>query len=501
MKRTHLLMAGVACLCFLSCTDGNEEVLNQNGPLQTKAAGSNEAVLHWTKEEQKIDGFGVAQAGWSTYLYAHRKREDLLNLLFGADGLHLGILRGEVFPHYWEDENDKDFNLDADIDLSLDDPFFDIDYNAPGNEAAKEIAQRNGQLWLMKKARQQYGVDKLIFSTWSAPGYMKSNGSDIKGSLKRSYYQAFADYLSAFCDAYQSVGLDVYALSPANEPEYAADWSSCLWLPGTTTLGPFIVNNLGPTLQQKHPDTRIIFGENAQWTGILGFIMGSKNYVRDILNINRKITNFPLIAAGHGYIDPVTKKDPGIEPFAKAEEKGLPVWLTEISDPNTAYDPTMTDGLRWARVFHRYLTEANTGAIVWWAGALPDNFTTEGLIHIDKNRNDYEVTKRCEVFGNFSRYIPVGSTRISVEYAGDFPAMVSGYKDGKHFTAVAINPTDSAVAIRLVLDNARPAGLLQSYITDATRRWEAGEAIEPAAEAYPVVLPARSVVTFTGEIQ
>lgn len=76
--------------------------------------------------------------------------------------------------------------------------------------------------------------------------------------LKRGSYQAFADYLSNFCDAYTAAGLPVYAISPANEPEYAASWNSCLWLPGTTTLGPFIVNNLGPKLRQTHPETRII---------------------------------------------------------------------------------------------------------------------------------------------------------------------------------------------------------------------------------------------------
>lgn len=108
------------------------------------------------------------------------------------------------------------------------------------------------------------------FSVWSAPAYMKSNGSTSQGFLKRGSYQAFADYLSNFCDAYTAAGLPVYAISPANEPEYAASWNSCLWLPGTTTLGPFIVNNLGPKLRQTHPETRIIFGENAQWSAILG---------------------------------------------------------------------------------------------------------------------------------------------------------------------------------------------------------------------------------------
>ncbi len=154
--------------------------------------------------------------------------------MFGQDGLRLSILRGEVFPHY----DETTFNMDEDINLSLDDPFFDIDFNRDENRVAEGIAQRNGQLWIMKKAKQEYGVDKLIFSVWSAPAYMKSNGSTSQGFLKRGSYQAFADYLSNFCDAYTAAGLPVYAISPANEPEYAASWNSCLWLPGTTTLGP-----------------------------------------------------------------------------------------------------------------------------------------------------------------------------------------------------------------------------------------------------------------------
>lgn len=489
------LVAPMACL--LACTD-NVEIASDANDARTRSVASADVVLQWNHEEQQIDGFGVAQAGWSDYLYAHRKREEVMDVLFGRDGLQLSILRGEVFPHY----DETTFNMDADIDLPLDDPFFDIDYSQEGNSEAEAIAQRNGQLWIMKKAKHEYGVDKLIFSTWSAPAYMKSNGSVSQGSLNRSHYQNFANYLSDFCDAYTRAGLPVYAISPANEPEYAASWNSCLWLPGTTTLGPFIVKNLGPKLRQTHPETRIIFGENAQWTGILGFVMGSKNYVRDMLNLNTGLTNYPLIAAGHGYIDPVTKKDPAIEPFDKAESKGLPVWLTEISDPNERYDPTMASGLKWATKFHRFLCEANVGAIVWWAGALPDGWTTEGLINIDKNRVDYEVTKRCEVFGNFSRYIPVGSRRISAQYDSSRGFMVSGYKHGNSYTAVAINPSDEEVRLTLALDQATVSGTLQGYVTDATRKWEALEPVSSVSEnTYILTLPARSVVSYVGVVQ
>ena len=200
-------------------------------------------------------------------------------------------------------------------------------------------------------------------------------------------------------------------------------------------------------------------------------------------------------------VDPVTGKDPAIEPFSKAESKGIPVWLTEISDPTESYDATMTSGLKWAKKFHRFLCEANTGAIVWWAGAIPDGGTTEGLINIEKNRVDYEVTKRCEVFGNFSRYIPVGSKRISAQYDFEQGYMVSGYKYGDNgYTVVAINPADHEVVISLALESAQVSGALQGYVTDDTRKWEPVEAVQPADGVYILTLPARSVVSYTGTV-
>lgn len=498
MKK-HLLFLALTALvvCLACCTNPSDDsFLSTNA--YSRSAAVPDVTVQWNNEEQTIDGFGIAQAGWSDYLYAHHKRDEIMNILFGKDGLRLNIFRGEVFPHYKE----QTFNTDANIDLSLNDPFFDIDYNAEGNAKAKEEAQRNGQLWLMKKAKQEYGVNKFIFSTWSAPAYMKSNGSTSKGTLSRSHYQAFADYLCNFCTAYEVAGIPVYAISPANEPEYAADWNSCLWLPGTTTLGPFIINNLGPKLRDTHPQTKIIFGENAQWTGILGFIMGSKNYVRDILTLNTKVTNFPLIAAGHGYIDPITKKDPGIEPFTKAEQKGVPAWLTEISDPNESYDVGMTSGLIWAQKFHRYLCEANVGAIVWWAGALPDSWTTEGLINIDKNRVNYEVSKRCEIFGNFSRYIPTGSKRVSVQYNPELGFMASAYKYGKSFTIVAVNSSDTEKVLTMALNKVQANGFLQGYVTDATRKWEALAPIQPSSSnTYQLNLPSYSVVSYIGKVE
>lgn len=505
MKKTLWGLSLCAGLLLGGCSADNEiRTPDSSGQLLTKAAAADQVLLQWNDGQQTIDGFGVAQAGWTDYLYAHRKREEVLNLLFGNDGLRLSILRGEVYPHYSQQPGDRSFYMDEDVDMPLDDPFFDIDFGADGNEAEEAIAQRRGQLWLTKKAKELYQVDKLVFSVWSPPAYMKSNGKVSKGYLQSSYYQDYADYLSDFCDAYRSAGLPVYALSPANEPEYEAEWSSCRWLPGSTTLGKFIVNNLGPTFAEHQPGVKIIFGENAQWNKILNLLMGSKDYVANILTFKPGIVDYPLIAAGHGYVDPITKQVPKIEPFTKAESKGIPVWLTEISDALNSYDTSMSDGLKWAKLFHQYLVDAHVGAIIWWAGALPDNGTNEGLIFTSKDRVTYETTKRYETFGNFSRYIPVGSQRITAEKGSSLPAdvLISSFKKGNRYTIVAVNPTDAEVSSELALNGAQPAGVLQRFVTDADRRWEAsGETALTSEGTYTLVLPAQSVTTFTGEIQ
>ncbi len=202
-------------LCLCACTDVTDALPAEQIPADARSTLGADVVLQWNNEEQTIDGFGVAQAGWSDYLYAHRKRQEIMDVMFGQDGLRLfSILSGFAITM-------KPRLIWTRISICLWTILFSILISTVMNRVAEGIAQRNGQLWIMKKAKQEYGVDKLIFSVWSALAYMKSNGSTSQGFLKRGSYQAFADYLSNFCDAYTAAGLPVYAISPANEPEYA----------------------------------------------------------------------------------------------------------------------------------------------------------------------------------------------------------------------------------------------------------------------------------------
>jgi glucosylceramidase len=61
---------------------------------------------------------------------------------------------------------------------------------------------------------------KILATPWSPPGWMKSSGSMIGGTLLPSAYGPFADYLVKYVQAYAAAGIHVDYLALQNEPDY-----------------------------------------------------------------------------------------------------------------------------------------------------------------------------------------------------------------------------------------------------------------------------------------
>lgn len=444
--------------------------------LQIQGSSPSKILLHTQKKGQIIDGFGIAQAGWADELYLHHKRAEVMDKLFGDKGLRLSIMRGEVFPQWATDSTD-------------------------------DHAKRCAQLWLTRYAKEVCKVDKLIFSTWSPPAYMKSNANVSHGYLKQEYYQAFADYLVAFCKAYEEAGLKLYAISPSNEPGYEAPWNSCKWTP--QQMGAFLTEYLEPAIKKSCPGVRIIYGENPSWSNPehpkLQFL-SSQKFVDEILAAHPTMDDNMYIASGHGYEIPLSQYIPGekdvevpIVPYQKAMEKGQHVWVTEVSsiDP---LDSGMDNGLKWATLFHRYLTDAQVNGFVWWGGAMPTS-NNESLIVLDKDKENYTLTKRYATFGNYTRYIPVGSYRVENELVSlPEELMVSSFCQGKQYTSVIVNPTSKEIRCRLQTEDAEQTGVLMQYTTTASQDWEQTE-IKHKGKGYLFLIPPYSVTSLVGLIK
>ena len=457
-------------------------------------------IINTNETKQVIEGFGVAEADWADDVFIFPQREEVLNALFGENGLKLNILRGEIFPHY----SDKPFHYDFAIKS-------DTSMNTVRNASSieKNDLLRRGQFWLTSHVQQKYPNTLFTFSVWSPPAWMKVGGYSTPdypashGSLKKEHYQSYADYLCHFYQAYKSIGVDTYAISPSNEPGYAAPWNSCEWT--YDEMGEFIHKYLLPTFKRNSIPTKVLFGENPAWSTVFDRLkmISSADFCNDLLK------KYPLdadrvIAAGHGYVLPDTLPLPAnlrrtpIIPFVEAQKRNIPMWVTEISDI-TPLDTSMKDGLYWAETFHKYLMEAQVSAIVWWCGAQPTH-TNESLIILDKKSDKYTLSKRYETFGNYSRYIPKGSQCVS-NRKNNVPAeiCISSFTHDKQFIVVIVNPTNKEINSSLSLEGKECEKKLKSYTTTGQFKWKEGK-VSPHKGKYQLKISPQSVVTYVGRM-
>ena len=194
-----------------------------------------------TQRFQTMTGFGAAITDASAWLINPRmsasQRAALIDDLFSKDrGIGLSMTRLTIGAsdfsqsHYSYSAGPGQFDLspvDADI--------------IPVMLAAKRA---NPDLWTMA-------------SPWSAPAWMKSNGSLIQGQLAPARHADFANYLSAYVRGMAARGVTINALSIQNEPHFEpTNYPGMRVMP--LQRAAFIGQHLGPLFARDHGGTQIL---------------------------------------------------------------------------------------------------------------------------------------------------------------------------------------------------------------------------------------------------
>ena len=328
--------------------------------------------------------------------------------------------------------------------------------------------------WSKELATAQKAVEKgaIVFaSPWNPPVDMTEtftrNGVTGQKRLRYDKYSAYAQYLNDFVTYMKNNGVNLYAISVQNEPDYAHTWT--WWTP--QEMLNFMKNNAGAI------NCRVMSPESFQYL---------KNMSDPILNDTQALANMDILGA-HFYGTSV-----GNMPYPLFEQKGAgkELWMTEVYVPNSDADSAdrFPEALDVAYNMHNGIVEGNFQAYVWWYirrsyGPMKENGT---------------MSKRGAMMAQYSKFVRPGYVRVDATKNPNTNVYVSAYTGDSKAVIIAINRSTSSVSQKFNLQGASSVSKITSWITDSSKNVASSSAY--SGTSFTAQLPAQSVTTFVCQL-
>ncbi|MEU4219427.1 cellulose binding domain-containing protein [Actinoplanes sp. NPDC026623] len=323
-------------------------------------------------------------------------------------------------------------------------------------------------------AKRAVELGATVFaSPWNPPAGMTEtftrNGVPNQKRLKASSYGAYATHLNDFTTYMRTNGVNLYAISVQNEPDYASTWT--WWT--SAEIVKFLKENSGVI------GTRVIAPESFQYI---------KSMSDPILNDAAALANVDIIGA-HLY---GTSYANFPYPLFKQKGAGKELWMTEVYYPNsnTNSGDAWPEALDVAEHIHHAMVDAEFQAYVWWY--LRRSY--------GPMREDGQISKRGAMMAHFARFVRPGYVRIDATANPASNVFVSAYKSGDTLVIVAVNKNTSAVSQQFTLAGTTSSGTVANWLSDASRNVAPQSALTMTNGSVTVTLPARSTMTFATTI-
>ncbi len=451
------------------------------GLSRTGSSSTATVTVNAAEQYQPITGFGVSegfgQAKTLRSAPASVQTRVLSWLYSPTRGAGLTILRNEISA-------DKGFTIEPRARRSP---------NAkPSYLTLAAVEDDQGQLWFAKQIKADYGAS-VFADAWSAPGFMKTNGSAINGGTvcgvpgasctSGDWRQAYANYLVQYAKDYAAAGVPLSYVGPENEGNLSVPQDSMSMSPAQTAN---FMQVLGATLARSGLSTRAECCATISWKY-------AQQYAAAIETDKAANTATELFTS-HGYF---AAPDSPLRGWSK------PVWQTEWAPFGFApWDPAWDDGslssgFTWAQNIHTGLTAANLGAFLylWGANTSTTAMTGPNTGLVEVSGNTVAASGRLWAFANYSRFIRPGAVRIgtTTSRAG---LEVSAFRNSDGSTAVIVlNSTHSRQAATFSLRGLTGAHVTP-YLTDTTHQISAQTPITVRNNAFTANLPPRSLVSY-----
>jgi len=117
---------------------------------------------------------------------------------------------------------------------------------------------KHDQPYVIPELKQALALNpsiKITSTPWSPPGWMKTSGSMIGGTLKDEYSAALAKYFVKYIQAYGKAGVPISYVTPQNEPLNAPTWPGMSLTPSQETK---LVQQMGQQFATNKISTKIL---------------------------------------------------------------------------------------------------------------------------------------------------------------------------------------------------------------------------------------------------
>jgi len=311
--------------------------------------------------KQTIDGIGTSFTESSAFVLAHLdkdKRAEVMDNIYGEKGADFTLTRTHIGACDFCVEGKYSYtDVKGDTELK----HFDLAPDNEGFSKAKYPLIEDEKYDLLPMIKEAYAIKekqdnkdlRIIASAWTAPSWMKDieewfipgapeNGwQGTGGSLKPEYVSTYADYIVKYLDEYKKEGVNIWGLTPVNEPHgNNGQWESMHFNP--KSQNEFVKKYLGPKIKAAgYEDMKLlVFDQNRDgiehWTDEIfadeetaSYVYGiavhwyestNKVYEEIFERVHKKFPEFSIIHT-EGCIDDLGKDPPDgcTEPIKRKE--------------------------------------------------------------------------------------------------------------------------------------------------------------------------------------
>lgn len=321
----------------------------------------------------------------------------------------------------------------------------------------------------LETAKYAQAQGALIFaSPWNPPSSMcekfNHNGNANAQRLRHDKYAEYAAHLNNFVTFMRDNGVELYAISIQNEPDFADDWT---WW-STEEIMDFILN------YSDAIDCRLMSPEAFQYR---------KDFYNAILNNEDALAKIDIFGT-HFY---GTQKKDMVFPLFEEKGEGKELWMTEVYVPNSDHDANLwPEAIEVAINMHDGLVTGNMQAYVWWYIRR----------FYSPMKEDGTISKRGYMMAHFSKFVRPGYIRVDATETPTYGVSVSAYKGKGEVVIVAINHTLSKVAQSFDISGAEAFDYIEAYTTNASDNLARTGNVAYDGSSFTYVLPPESVTTF-----